>query len=53
MTVLEVRDKLELPMLLRVGVGATPIDCEFIDDCGDAYLWEELDELFSVRLTAL
>ena len=53
MAVLEALDKIELPLMLRVGVGATPIDCEFIDDCGDAYLWEELDELFSVRLESL
>ncbi len=53
MAVLEVLDKSELPLMLRVGVGATPIDCEFIVDCGDAYLWEELDELFSVRLESL
>ena len=53
MTVLAIRDKTELPLMLRVGVGATPIDCDFIDDCGDAYLWEELDELFAVRLTSL
>ena len=53
MTVLEVLETLQLPMMLRVGVGATPIDCEYVDDCGDAYLWNELDELFTTRLTSL
>jgi hypothetical protein len=52
-TVLEVRDKLELPLILRVGIGATPIDAEFIDECGDCALWDELEDLFFVRLESL
>ncbi len=53
MSVLPVRDKIELPLMLRVGVGATPIDAEFIDECGDSCLWDELEEMFSVRLESL
>lgn len=53
MTVLEILRSLESPMTLHVGVGATPIDADFIDECGDTDLWTELEELFAVRLESL
>ena len=53
MTVPELADEIELPMMFRLGVGATPIDVELVDDFGDACLWEEPDDLFNTRLTSL
>jgi len=43
----------EVLSTLQVGVGVNPIERDFVEQCGDADLWAELDELFYVRLASL
>ena len=34
-------------------VGSVPLEPDVVDDCGDQAIWDELDELFAVRLGSL
>jgi hypothetical protein len=51
----QVLERIDLQPLLQLplGVGATPIDTDAMDEVGDMGLWIELEELFSVRLESL